>query len=97
MKYKIKYLPSFDNDIVRISEALDEHPEKVARLFKEMDEKLIRLEHMPNMWPIYYARPKYRKMVLEDHLLFYTVDDHKRVVRVYRIIYGKMDASMHIK
>jgi len=97
MKYKVKYLPSLSQDIRRIAEALEEYPNKAKRLLKEMDEKLLKLEEMPNMWPVFYARPKYRKMVLEDHLLFYTVDEKHRVVRICRILYGKKDISSQLE
>ena len=96
MKYKIKYLPSLARDIYRISEALEQHPEKAKRLIKEMDEKLLQLEDMPRIWPIFHARPKYRKMILEDHLLFYTVDDISYEVKAYRILYYKMNAEQHL-
>ena len=96
MKYKVKYLPSLARDIHRISEALEEYPEKAKRLFQEMDEKILRLEDMPLMCPIFHARPKYRKMALEDHLLFYTVDTSRHEVKLHRILYSKMDAARHL-
>ena len=71
------YLPSLARDIYEISEALEEYPDKAKRLLQEMDEKILKLEDMPLMCPIFHARPRYRKMVLEDHLLFYTVDTVK--------------------
>jgi plasmid stabilization system protein ParE len=97
MQYKVKFLPSLSRDIHRIAEALVEYPDKARRLLKEMDENLLRLEDMPLMWPVFHARPKYRKMVLEDHLLFYTVDEQKREVRACRIFYFKMDVARHLK
>ena len=97
MKYRVKYLPSLARDIHRISEVLEEHPDKAKRLFQEMDEKILKLEDMPLMCPIFHARPKYRKMVLEDHLLFYTVDAVRHEVKLHRILYSKMDAEWHLK
>ena len=87
MKYKVKYLPILARDIQQINEVLVEYPAKAKRLIQEMDEKLLKLENMPHMWPVFHARPGYRKMVLEDHLLFYVVDDEKCEVRVCRILY----------
>ena len=96
MKYKVKYLPSLARDIHRISVALQQYPEKAKRLIKELDEKLLQLEDMPHVWPVFHARPKYRKMLLEDHLLFYTVDDMSYEVKACRIFYHKMNVEQHL-
>jgi len=91
MAYEVKYLPIAERDIVHIDEALSQYPNKTKRLFRELDKKLKALENMPYMWPVYQAKPVYRKMVLEDHLLFYTVDETDHLVIVYRVLYDKMD------
>lgn len=96
MKYTIEYLPSLSRDIYQISETLARYPNKAKRLFKEMDEKLLCLTDTPFMWEIFHAQPKYRKVVLEDHLLFYTVDEEQRIVRVCRILYHRMNATLHL-
>ena len=96
MKYKVKILPSLAQDINRISESLEGYPDKAKRLFKEMDEKLSQLEDMPRVWPVFHARPKYRKMLLEDHLLFYTVDDTSCEVKAYRILHYKMNTENYL-
>jgi len=91
MKYKVKYLPRADRDLIEINEVLAEYPRKAVRLFQEIDRKVRGLEDMPRMWPVYQPRPRYRRMVLEDYLLFYIVDEPKHEVYVYRIIYYRMD------
>jgi len=97
MKYSIKYLPSLSRDIHQIAEALTEYPDKARRLLKEMDEKLLKLVDTPFMCPAFHARPMYRKMVLEDHLLFYTVDKQRHEVRACRILYAKMDTARQLE
>jgi len=96
MKFKVTYLPIFNSDILRITEVLADYPKKAKRIFKEMEKKLLMLEDMPNMWAVYHANPKYRQMILEDHLLFYFVDEDERKIKVYRILYEKMDVLKHI-
>jgi plasmid stabilization system protein ParE len=95
-EYKISYLPQFDRDILQISEALAEHPNKAQRLFIEMEHKLNKLVYLPFMWPVYHAKPEYRLMVLEDHLLFYIVDEAKNEVQIFRVLYNKMDIQRHL-
>ena len=47
---------------------------------------LVREKRVPfEMVTSEYSRPHYRKMILEDHLLFYTVDDVSYEVRACRI------------
>ena len=96
MKYKTSYLSIAESDIIRIGEALMDHPGKAKRIFQEIAKKVKDLEEMPYMWPVYQAKPEYRRMVLEDHLLFYIVDEKEHNVKVYRVLYSKMDIANHI-
>lgn len=96
MKYKSVYLPLANRDIIRIDKALSEYPEKATRIFKEIEKKVTDLENMPYIWPVYQAKPDYRRMVLEDHLLFYKVDEDDHKIRIYRILYNRMDVSKHL-
>ena len=96
MKYKVEYLSIADRDIVALSDALAEYPQKAKRIFLEMEKKLKLLEDMPYMWPAYQLKPEYRRMVLEDHLLFYIVDEVEQRVKVYRILFAQMDIPKYI-
>ena len=96
MKYKVIYLPIAGRDIVRINDALADYPNKAKRLFQEIERKLKLLEDMPYSWPAYQIKPEYRQMILEGHLLFYVVDENEHKVKVYRVLYGKMDIPKHI-
>ena len=97
MKYRVKYLSIANMDILAIDEVLAEYPNKAKRIFQEMDKKLQLLEDMPHMWPYYGDKMKYRKMILEDYLLFYLVDDEVKEVKVYRVLYARMDMPVHIE
>jgi len=91
MKYSAIYLPTANRDIVRIDEALTDYQNKAMRLFQEIERKVLNLEDNPYMYPVYPLRSKYRYIVLDDHLLFYIVDDGERKVKVFRVLYSKMD------
>jgi len=97
MKYKVIYLPIANRDIIRIDNALTEYPNKAKRIFKEMDSKVTDLEDMPYIWPVYQEKPEYRRMILEDHLLFYKVDDGEHKVRIYRVLFDKMDIPEYLE
>jgi len=97
MKYKIVYLPIADRDLIRIDDALLEHPSKAKRIFRELDSKVADLGEMPYMWPVYQANTEYRRMILEDHLLFYKVDEDEHKVKIFRILYGKMNIPEYLE
>ena len=93
MRYKVRYLPQFNRDIVGIANALAQYPSKAGRIFQEMERKIERIEENPLIWPTYHANPKYRRMNLESHALFYTVDEDRQEVGIYRVIYAKRNIS----
>jgi len=97
MKYKPVYLPVANLDIIGIDDALTGYPNKAKRLFQELERKIIDLEDNPYMWPVYQAKPEYRRMILEDHLLFYKVDEDEQKVKIYRILYAKMNIPEHLE
>ena len=97
MKYKIVYLPIANRDIIRIDAALLEYPSKAKRIFNELESKVTDLEEMPYMWPVYPANTEYRRMILEDHLLFYKVDKDEQKVKIFRILYDKINIPEHLE
>ena len=58
MKYRISYLPIAGRDILRISDAFINYPNKAKRLFREMEKKLRILEDIPYTWPVCQVKPK---------------------------------------
>ena len=95
MKYRIIYLPIADSDLVAIGDALTEYPGKAKRLFREIERKIKLLEDLPYLWPEYPYKPEYRRMVLEDHLIFYTVDENEKCIKIYRVLYDRRNISKH--
>jgi len=89
MKYKIILSSYANRDIAILADILAPHPSKARRLFKEMEQKLDLLEDNPFMCQEYPANPKYRRMILEGHALFYTVDEARREINIYRVVYAK--------
>ena len=93
MRYKVKLLPQANGDIVGLADILTPYPNKAKWLFQEMERKIDRLKDNPLEWAAYHANPKYRRIVLEDHSLFYVIDEDNREVQIHRIIYAKRDIS----
>jgi plasmid stabilization system protein ParE len=96
-KYKVRFLPTADRDLDVIANALEAYPRKADCLFQEIKRKLEDLKDNPFMWPTYHANPKYRRVLLEGHSLFYKVDEVKREVMIYYIYYAKRDIERLLK
>ena len=76
MTYKIKYLPLAVQDLNDIARYLSGfYPKTASRVLKEMREKITKLSDTPKMCEIYPLDPVYRKMVIDQYLVFYQVND----------------------
>jgi len=91
MKYRVEYLSTFYADIVSFEKVLEEYPQMARRILQKMDTKLSYLCEHPLMYPIYEDFPNFRKIVIEDYLLFYSINEHTKVIEVHRLIYGVTD------
>ena len=91
MAYRVEYISTFYADIVSVASYLDEYPNKAKRIFETIDRKLLLLPDMPKMYPVYDDFPEFRRIVVEDYLVFYTVNDKDSLIEIHRLIYGGMD------
>ena len=97
MSYKIKMTPSFDLDLAEIDFILYEYPQKAKRIIEKIDQSLLMLAEMPKMHPVYEDFPVFRKIVIEDYLVFYLIDEEKKTIEIHRLIYGKMDLKKQLR
>ncbi len=95
-KHRLRYLPMADLDLVEIDETLSQAPVKAAKFFSSLDKQAYLLTKMPFMYPIYDEMPVYRKMVVLDYLVFYTVNEKAATIDVHRIINGRMDVKSRL-
>jgi len=89
MRYNVILSSYAARDLAILADILSPHPNKARRFFKEMEGKLDLLDDNPYMCPAFHANPKYRHMTLKDHALFYTIDEEKREINIFRVIYAK--------
>ena len=74
MTYKIKYLPLAVQDLNDIARYLSGfYPKTASRVLKELREKITKLGDTPKMCEIYRLDPAYRRMVVDQYLVFYRV------------------------
>ena len=91
MKYKLEYISTFYVDILQVTLYLEEYPKKAKRILSKIDKALKSLLKTPEMYPIYENFPVFRKITIEDYLVFYTVNKNDKLIEVHRLIYGRMD------
>jgi plasmid stabilization system protein ParE len=92
MSYRTVFMPSADRDADDIEEYLSQfHASTVLNFFLELEKKVSALEDMPYSCPAYEYDPYFRRMVVDDYLLFYSVDEKRRMVIIHRIFHGKRD------
>lgn len=100
MSYQVEYLPSAIQDlrdiVFYISHELS-NPASADGLAEEIVSKVEQLEHFPYAFPAYRPlRPlehEYRRMPVKNHLIFYWVEEEKRLVTVARVVYGRRNYS----
>ncbi|MCL2838743.1 MAG: type II toxin-antitoxin system RelE/ParE family toxin [Oscillospiraceae bacterium] len=86
MGYSIVYLPAAKQDIENIAEYLSQFYANTFKNFMITLEKAIfNLENMPYIGSEY---KDYRRLVVEDYLVFYKVNDTNGIVKIYRVLRG---------
>ncbi len=95
-KFRLRYLPMADIDLIEIDEALGEAPVKASKFFSMLDKHTAILVSMPLMYPVYDDFPIYRKMLVLDYLVFYAVNESNGSIDIHRIINGRMDIAKQL-
>lgn len=98
--YKLEYLPIALQDIVEIVNYIShtlKNQESASNLAESFIEKAESLLKFPYKNPVcQLIRPlkyEYRKILVENYIMFYRVDEEKKLVTIARVIYAKRDFS----
>ena len=94
--YKLEYLPLARRDMIEvvryISRELD-NPMAAKQLARELTEAGDNLLNFPYANPAYVPiRPlkrEYRRIKIHNYIMFYWVDEGKKLVTIARVIYGR--------
>jgi len=94
--YKLEYLPVARQDLIDIvlyiSQEL-QNPDAANRLAEkliETAEKVLTFPYgNPSYHPIKPLRHEYRKAIVQNYLMFYRIDEEKKLVTVARVLYAK--------
>ncbi len=98
--YKLEYLPVARQDMLDIVRYISRelcNPTAAERLAMELIEAGDSIPEFPYTDPAYTPiRPlkhEYRKRLVRNYIIFYWVDEVKKLVTVARVIYAKRDIS----
>lgn len=64
------------------------------RLMDKIEKNILRLEQNPYSCPEVHIKPHneiYRKLVIENYIALYEVDEKYKQVVIYRVVYGRTD------
>lgn len=98
MAYKIKYLTLAVQDLNDTARYLSGfYPKTASRVLKEMREKSARPGDNPKMCEIYPLDPAYRKMVVDQYLVFYRVNEDAEIIEIHRVLRGSWNLPQYLE
>lgn len=96
--YQVEYLPSARQDMVEIIRYISHElcsPAAADKLSLEFIEAADRLQLFPYAntayIPIKPLKHEYRKLPVQNYLMFYWVDEERKRVTIARVIYARRD------
>lgn len=96
--YRLEYLPMARQDMTDIARYIShelDNPEVAERLAMEMIEAADKLTDFPYANPAYHpVRPlkqEYRRLLVQNYIMFYCVDEAKKLITIMRVIYARRD------
>lgn len=94
--YSVRYLPIARQDfvdIVRYISIVLQNPAAAERLTEQLIDAVEGLSHFPYANPVYIPikplKREYRKLSVKNYLVFYSVDEARHEVTIYRAIYAR--------
>ena len=98
MSYRPVYTDDARQDMADIAEYLSQFYPSTARNFSdEMKKKVRLLKDNQYMYPVYEDDPYFRRMVINDYLFFYNVNEDRHLIIIHRIIHSSRDINKIIK
>lgn len=102
--YKLEYLPAARQDMLEIVQYISlelKNPDAANRLAVELINAAENILNFPYKAPVYQPiRPlkyEYRKILVHKFLIFYWVDEERKLVTIARVVYGKQNYSHMLK
>ena len=96
--YRLEYLPIAKQDMMEIVWYISHklpNPAAAQRLADEMIEAAEKLTNFPYSNSVYHPirplRQEYRRMLVQNYLMFYYVNEAQKLITIARVIYARRD------
>lgn len=96
--YELEYLPIARRDMMDIAKYIGiklQNSDAADRLAEKMVEKAEGLKDMPykcsSYTPIRKLKHEYRKLIVDNYIMFYWINEDNKLITIARIIYAKRD------
>jgi plasmid stabilization system protein ParE len=97
MGYTVRYRDIAKTDILGIKEWLAHfYPGTPGRFIEVLKRGVTNLQDNPYMYEAWQDNPVYRKMGIQDYLVFYTVDDTNKTVSIHRVLHGARNIQEYL-
>ena len=98
MKYRAKYLITAKQDREIIKTYLNQFSTTAyTRLVAKIRRNIEYAKSNPYMYEVYERRLNFRRIVVEDYLVFYKGNENERLIEVHHILHGMIDIQSAIK
>jgi plasmid stabilization system protein ParE len=92
MRYKLDMADSAEQDVQGTLTYLSQFYPSTPLRFKEILRKTYsNIKRHPYMYPECEDNTKYRRAVVGDYILLYTVAEEQKLVKIYRVLRGSWD------
>ncbi len=102
--YKLEFLPIAKNDMLEIVKYISEElknpvaASKLAEEFIASAENICIFPYSNNVYiPIKSLEKEYRRIIVKNYMMFYTVNEDTKAVTIMRVIYAKRNIDKQIK
>ena len=97
MSYHVAFLEDAETDMNGIDEFLCQFSERTADDFiAQVESHTLQLEENPYMCQVYEADPFFRRMVVGDYNLFYSVNEQMKQVAIHRVFHHSRNVSRQL-
>lgn len=67
------------------------YPSTALKRYDAIMKEIAKLQDFPMMCEVYSLKKQFRKLPVDDCVIFYQVDEEQKRVKIYRILYGRRD------
>jgi plasmid stabilization system protein ParE len=98
MHYTVKFLEIAKQDKNQIKNYLQKfYPSTPKKFVGKLKECIKNIKETPHMYPVYEFDSDYRKIVLGNYLVFYTIHEDKKLIEIHHILPGTWDLSRYFE